>query len=181
MAGRNIEDVMNAENRQQEVTALVEAHYAVLYRYAFRLTGSAADAEDLTQQAFLTAQEKLDQLRTAENAKAWLFAIVRNAYLKTRRRPGATTSVALHHVAEPTIATDGPPELTGEELTHLLAELPEDFRLPLVLFYFEDLSYREIAAALDLPIGTVMSRLSRGKTHLRQRLMERQVVPSDEF
>ena len=76
MPGHTIEDVMSAEVRQREVSALVEAHYAVLYRYAFRLSGSAADAEDLTQQAFLTAQQKLDQLRTAENAKAWLFAII---------------------------------------------------------------------------------------------------------
>jgi RNA polymerase sigma-70 factor (ECF subfamily) len=71
---------------------------------------------------------------------------------------------------------DDSPDLTGEELTQLLAELPEDFRVPLILFYFEDMSYRDIAAALGLPIGTIMSRLSRGKSHLRQRLTES--VPS---
>ncbi|MBA3314358.1 MAG: RNA polymerase sigma factor [Planctomycetota bacterium] len=163
---------MNAEARQQEVSALVDAHYAVLYRYAYRLSGSAADAEDLTQQAFLTAQEKLDQLRIAENAKAWLFAIVRNAYLKTRRGPAAAAVVPLQNIAEPSQHGDGSPDLTGEELTQLLSELPEDFRAPLVLFYFEDMSYRDIAAVLDLPIGTIMSRLSRGKAHLRQRLAE---------
>ena len=75
--------------------------------------------------------------------------------------------------------THDPPDLTGEEMSQLLAELPDDFRLPLVLFYFEDMSYRDIAAALDLPIGTVMSRLSRGKTHLRQRLTDRQTVPTE--
>lgn len=168
---------MSAEARQREVLALVEAHYTVLYRYAFRLSGSAADAEDLTQQAFLTAHEKLDQLREAANAKAWLFAIVRNAYLKTRRGPAGTGNVPLQQVAEPTQPVDGSPDLTGEELTQLLAELPEEFRIPLVLFYFEDMSYREIATALELPIGTVMSRLSRGKSQLRQRLAE--AVPSE--
>lgn len=170
---------MSAEARQREVADLVEAHYAMLYRYAYRLSGSGADAEDLTQQAFLTAQEKLDQLRSAENAKAWLFAIVRNAYLKSRRGPGGSGAVPLQNVAEPSLPPDEPPDLTGEELTQLLAELPDDFRLPLVLFYFEDMSYRDIAAALGLPIGTVMSRLSRGKTHLRQRISERQTVPSE--
>ena len=170
---------MNAEARQREVTALVEAHYAALYRYAFRLSGSAADAEDLTQHAFLTAQEKLDQLRVAENAKAWLFTIVRNAYLKTRRGPASSVPVSLTGLAEPAHGTEPPPDLTGEELSQFLAELPDDFRVPLILFYFEDMSYREIAAALDLPIGTVMSRLSRGKSHLRQRLADRQTVPSE--
>lgn len=167
---------MSAEARQREVSALVEAYYAMLYRYAYRLSGSAADAEDLTQQAFLTAQQKLEQLRDAENAKAWLFTIVRNAYLKTRRGPAANAAVSLQSVAEPSQQTEGPLELTGEELGKVLDELPEDFRVPLVLFYFEDMSYRDIAAALELPIGTIMSRLSRGKTHLRQRLSESALV-----
>jgi len=170
---------MGSEARQDEVAALVDAYYAILYRYAYRLSGGAADAEDLTQQAFLTAQEKLDQLRTTENAKAWLFAIVRNTYLKTRRGRRASGVVSLQNVAEPFLPPDDPPDLTGEEMSQLLAELPDDFRLPLVLFYFEDMSYRDIAAALDLPIGTVMSRLSRGKTHLRQRLTDRQTVPTE--
>ena len=164
---------MDSESRRREVSALVEAHYAALYRYAFRLAGSSADAEDLTQQAFLTAQQKLDQLRTGEHAKAWLFAVLRNSYLKTRRGP-SSSPVSLERVAEPVCPAEPPSELTGEELTRALTDLPDDFRIPLVLFYFEDLSYRDIAAALDLPIGTVMSRLSRGKSHLRQRLAERQ-------
>lgn len=170
---------MNAEARQREVAALVEAHYALLYRYAYRLAGSAADAEDLTQQAFLTAQEKLDQLRAADNAKAWLFAIVRNAYLKTRRGPAGRPPIPIQCVAEPPQTPEPPPDLTGEELTQTLAELPEDFRLPLILFYFEDMSYRDIASALELPLGTVMSRLSRGKAHLRQRLGDPQPVASE--
>ena len=169
---------MHAESRQREVAALVEAHYAALYRYAYRLAGSSADAEDLTQQAFLTAQQKLDQLRDGENAKAWLFAVVRNAYLKSRRGP-ASSLVPLGNVAEPADLAEPPTELTGEEVSRALADLPEDFRIPLVLFYFEELSYRDIAASLDLPIGTVMSRLSRGKSHLRQRLAEPEPVPPD--
>jgi RNA polymerase sigma-70 factor (ECF subfamily) len=167
---------MSAEVRRQEVAALVEAHYAEIYRYAFRLSGSAADAEDLTQQAFLTAQEKLDQLRAAQNARAWLFAIVRNAYLKSRRRSATVGAIALQHVAELAQPTEESADLTGEELTQLLATLPDEYRLPLVLFYFEEMSYRDIATALELPIGTVMSRLSRGKSHIRQRLAYNEVM-----
>jgi RNA polymerase sigma-70 factor (ECF subfamily) len=170
---------MNSELRQEEVAALVEAHYAVLYRFAVRLAGTAADAEDLTQLAFLTAQEKLDQLRAAENARAWLFAIVRNAYLKSRRSRASRGSVSLENVAELPQLTEEPPPLTGKELTEVLNELPDEFRLPLVLFYFEEMSYRDIAAALGLPPGTVMSRLSRAKSHLRQRLSAQAVTPSE--
>lgn len=170
---------MDADARQREVAVLVESYYAPLYRYAYRLAGSAADAEDLTQSAFLTAQEKLEQLRTAENAKAWLFAIVRNAYLKTRRGPSGNPSIPLQSIAEIAQPIDSLTELSGEELTRFLSELPDDFRIPLVLFYFEDMSYREIASALNLPIGTVMSRLSRAKTHLRQRVQDQQTVAAE--
>ena len=169
---------MQSANRTTEVETLVEAHYASLYRFAYRLSRSAADAEDLTQQTFLTAYEKLDQLRMAEHAQAWLFTILRNAYLKTRRGPTVTTELPMETIVDPSETPDPPTDFDADDLTRALDELPEEFRLPLVLFYFEDLSYRDIAAALDLPIGTVMSRLSRGKTHLRSRLAEHHPVAS---
>ena len=157
-------------DQRREVAALVETHYDDLYRYACRLCGRPADAEDLTQQTFLTAQRKLDQLREAAKARAWLFAVLRNTYLKSRRHP--VGHVTFEAAGEPTAPVDEPPDFTAEELNGAIGTLPDDFRLPLVLFYFEDLSYRDIAAALDLPMGTVMSRLSRAKAALRQRLSE---------
>ena len=167
------EDVMNTPERQRQISALVEAHYAELYRFAFRLSGSRSDAEDIAQQAFMTAYEKLDQLRDPQFARPWLFAIVRNAFLKTWRQSERHRSLSIEEVGEPVDrSTDEIPELTGEELTALLGELPDEFRIPLVLFYFEDMSYREIAESLEVPVGTIMSRLSRGKTYLRQRLTE---------
>jgi RNA polymerase sigma-70 factor, ECF subfamily len=152
------------------LSELVERHYALLYRYAYRLSGSAADAEDLTQQTFLTAQTSLNQLRDPANAKAWLCTILRNTYLKTLRGRNGAATVSLEKVPEP--ADDVPAELfvDPQELQQILDELPEEFRTPLILFYFEEFSYKEIAGQLDVPIGTVMSRLARAKAHLRKRL-----------
>jgi RNA polymerase sigma-70 factor (ECF subfamily) len=149
---------------------LVEQHYALLYRYAFRLSGSAADAEDLTQQAFLSAHTKLDQLRDPDRAKSWLCSILRNAYLKTVRQGDSFFTNSLDDLPEPAAATPCELPLDQEQLQLALNELPEEYRSAVVLFYFEEFSYKEIAEQLEVPIGTVMSRLARAKAYLRRRL-----------
>jgi RNA polymerase sigma-70 factor (ECF subfamily) len=154
------------------VQRLVDDHYLALYRYAFRLSGSAADAEDLTQETFCKAQRHLVQLRDAARAKPWLFSILRNAYLHRVRAEQHNHCVSLEDVgdlAEP--PAEPLPEIDPERLQQALNELPEGFRTPLILFYFDDFSYRDIAEQMDLPIGTVMSRLARAKAHLRGRLL----------
>lgn len=157
------------------LTQLVEEHASLLYRYAYRLCGQAADADDLTQQTFLVAQERQEQLRSADKARGWLCTILRNLYLKSRRHV-EPQSLELEPVdcREP-----GPPDgsIDPEELQAALQELPEAFRTPLILFYFEEFSYQEIAEQVDVPIGTVMSRLARGKAHLKQRLGRREEQP----
>jgi RNA polymerase sigma-70 factor, ECF subfamily len=156
---------------QRHVQQLVDAHYDSLFRYAYRLSGCAADAEDLAQEAFCKAQMQLHQLREPARAKAWLFSILRNAYLHRVRSDQAHKQVPLDAVGD--LAgppPDPPPEVEPAELQRALNELPEAFRTPVILFYFEEFSYRDIAEQLDLPIGTVMSRLSRAKAHLRHRL-----------
>src|SRR4029077_2147279 len=96
---------MDQQNRK--LTVLVERYYALLYRYAYRLTGSEADAEDLTQQTFLTAQAKWDQLREEDKAKSWLFTIARNAFLKELRAPVCVASSVLDELPGPSSdATD---------------------------------------------------------------------------
>jgi RNA polymerase sigma factor (sigma-70 family) len=148
--------------------SLVLAHHAAVFRYASRLTGAATDAEDLTQQTFLIAQQKLHQLREAERAAGWLFAIARTTFLKSlARRFPATCDGDLAETPAPSREIL---EIDSQELASVLAELPPELRLTLAMFYFEDLSYQEIASELDVPIGTVMSRLSRAKGRLRQRL-----------
>jgi RNA polymerase sigma-70 factor (ECF subfamily) len=151
---------------------LIVAHSDAMYRYASRLTGQSADAEDLTQQAFLLAQQKLHQLREDDRAAAWLFAIVRSCFLKACRKRQQLAPAAEWNLDE--IADESPEidHVDQEKLSKALAELPDEFRVVVLMFYFEDLSYKEIAEQLELPIGTVMSRLSRAKSHLRRRLAE---------
>jgi len=163
-----------------DLVQLVEDHYQVLYRYAYRLSGSAADAEDLTQQAFLTAQKKFDQLRDRESARSWLFTITRNSFLKSLRSQPSGKQVSLEAVAEPVDLETGEFPVDTERIQKILNQMPEEYRTPIILFYFEEFSYKDIAAQLDLPIGTVMSRLARGKSHLRRRLASREpdIAPS---
>ena len=160
---------MESHEHQQRVAELIGQHYELLYRVSFRLTGSAADAEDLTQQTFLTVQQKLHQLREAESTKGWLLTILRHHFFRNRSR-AARQSVPLDALPEPSEPIEEPTEFSSEELQTALNDLPDEFRFPLVLYYFHELSYQEIAAQLSAPLGTVMSRLSRGKQHLRRRL-----------
>lgn len=160
---------MESHEHQQRVAELIGQHYELLYRVSFRLTGSAADAEDLTQQTFLTVQQKLHQLREAESTKGWLLTILRHHFFRNRSRT-ARQSVPLDALPEPSEPIEEPTEFSSEELQTALNDLPDEFRFPLVLYYFHELSYQEIAAQLSVPLGTVMSRLSRGKQHLRRRL-----------
>jgi len=152
---------------------LVRDHHQELYRYAFRLSGGVQDAEDLTQQAFLVAQQKLDQVRRAECARSWLYAVLRNCYLKSFRRrlptPASVIDLDIDNIAQQIVEQ----EIDGERLQLALDELPAEYKVVVLLFYFEQQSYREIAEELEIPPGTVMSRLSRAKSHLRKRLLDR--------
>lgn len=151
---------------------LIDAHYEALYRYAYRLGGSAADAEDLTQETFGKALAHLPQLREPDRAKAWLFRILRNLYLHRVRDQKRHRVVPLDAVGDLARreGDDLVPEIDPARLQQALNELDEAFRTPIILFYFEEFSYRDIAEQLELPIGTVMSRLARGKAYLRNRL-----------
>jgi RNA polymerase sigma-70 factor (ECF subfamily) len=152
---------------------LVDEQYVALYRYAFRLSGSAADAEDLTQEAFCKAQSNLGQLRNPERVKPWLFSILRNAYLHRLRAERQEKCVSFDDLGDlPERSPELLPDIDPEQLQHALNELPELFRTPIILYYFEEFSYRDIAEQMELPLGTVMSRLARAKTYLRGRLSQ---------
>src|SRR5262249_38325704 len=119
---------------------------------AYRLSGSAADAEDLTQEAFCKAQSNLGQLRDFSRAKPWLFSILRNAYLHRVRADKQQHVVSLDLVGDlPEPSPEPLPEIDPEQLQKALNELPEVFRTPIVLYYFSDFSYRDIAEQMDLP------------------------------
>ena len=150
---------------------LIDAHYEALYRYAYRLSGKAADAEDLTQETFSKAFSRIGQLRDHERAKGWLFRILRNAYLHRVRDDRRHRIVPLDGVGDlPDRQPEEGLEIDSAQLQKVLNELDETFRTPIILYYFEEFSYRDIADQMSLPIGTVMSRLARAKSYLRQRL-----------
>jgi RNA polymerase sigma-70 factor (ECF subfamily) len=167
-----------------DIAQIVREHHHAVYGYAFRLTGSAADAEDLTQHAFLVAHQKLGQLQSIDHARGWLFAILRNAFLKSqrKRRPALAGNLDLkiESVPEKLPSDDA---IDQEALQSALDELPEKFRIVLMMFYFQDCSYRDISDQLGVPMGTVMSRLARAKGHLRARLFplsDANIQPSHE-
>jgi RNA polymerase sigma-70 factor (ECF subfamily) len=160
---------MSDGQRHPQIIELVEQFSGLLYRYAYRLTGNSVDAEDLTQQTFLAAQQKLHQLRETAAARHWLLSIMRNSFLTSRRHIGKMQS--LDSIDEPHCPNDlSETRIDPQELQRALLELTEDFRSPVILFYFEDFTYQQISEHMKLPIGTVMSRLSRAKSFLRRRL-----------
>jgi RNA polymerase sigma-70 factor (ECF subfamily) len=162
---------MADEAPRMDVAQLVAEYHQAVYRYAYRLSGSVPDAEDLTQQVFLIVQQKMGQLRRAESAQGWLFAILRNCFLKgcEQRRPIPATNLQLDVEMLPA-EIPREREIDRDRLQEAIDQLPAAFRVVLVMFYFEECSYRQIAEQLDLPMGTVMSRLARAKRHLRSRL-----------
>ncbi len=154
-------------------TQLVDAHYGGLYRFALSLTRSEADACDLTQQTFYVWATKGQALRDLAKVKSWLFTTLYREFLRGRRRGERVTSLdaATAENGEPAaVEVDTVAAMDASVVLAALQEVEEVFRAPLTLFYLQDLSYQEIAEALDVPIGTVMSRLSRGKNQLRSRL-----------
>lgn len=155
--------------------SIVLRYYEDVYRYAFRLSGNGEDASDLAQQTYLQAGRRLHQLREIERCRSWLLAIVRTCFLKSiqRRRPSLATDLDLE--IRQVTASDSQADIDREGINIALTELPESDRVILLMFYFEELSYKEIAHQLDIPIGTVMSRLSRAKKRMREELESRDI------
>ncbi len=152
---------------------LVDAHYQALYRFALSLARREADACDLVQQTFYIWATKGSSLRDAAKAKTWLFTTLYREFLRGRRRDGRLTALEDLPPSEqdlPAESIDHVRRLDGARVVDMLHQVDEVFRAPLTLFYLEDLSYQEIAETLEVPIGTVMSRLSRGKAQLRTAL-----------
>ena len=158
-------------------TQLVDAHYTPLYRFALSLTKNMSDAGDLTQQTFFIWAKQGHALREEGKAKSWLFTTLYREFLRIRRRGDRMT--ALEDLGP--VESDPPaPEVdmvTGMDaglVVEALQEVDEVYRVPLTLFYMQDLSYKEIAEMIEAPIGTVMSRLSRGKAQLRAALARKE-------
>ena len=156
-----------------EFEELVDAHYQALFRFAMSLSRDEATACDLVQETFCIWAEKGDQLRDKSKAKTWLFTTLHRQFLSDRRRASRYSDEPLDEKTTESIPSpeeDADRQLDGQRALELLGDLDEIYRAPVTLFYLQQHSYKDIAAVLNVPIGTVMSRLSRGKELLRAKM-----------
>jgi RNA polymerase sigma-70 factor (ECF subfamily) len=174
-------------NRSEDFEALVLEHLDMLYAVALRLTRNAADAQDLTQNTVVKALRFHSKFEKGTYIKAWLLTILRNTFINEYRRKARRPTFVELSGAEPAQDNSPDPEIRYEpaernslELLELLEDevkqavesLPDDFRQAVVMADLEDMSYKEIAQAMQCPLGTVMSRLYRGRKLLREKLFE---------
>ena len=152
-----------------ESTALAYADQ--LYRVALRLHRDPGRAEDLVQETYLQGWRSFHRFELGTNLRAWLFKIMFNVYYSGQRKSRLHLVPVEETIAE-TLAYDPPTpvQLTDEDVLSALERLPRDFQIPVVLADVEELSYREVSEALEIPLGTVMSRLHRGRKLLRMEL-----------
>ena len=159
---------------------LTYPHLEFLYNVALKYSGKRYDAEDLVQETMFTAYSKFQQLRDDKSCRAWLFTILRNHFLKERkqllRRPYLDDGSSYLDYIEDEKSSGFVERLVerdaNKKLHQVLAKLSEKFQSPLILYYMEEMTYQEIAEYLDIPIGTVMSRLARGKSYLKKGLLQ---------
>jgi RNA polymerase sigma-70 factor (ECF subfamily) len=157
-------------------------HLDALYRVALRLTGNPADADDLVQETMLKAYRGWNQFESGTNAKGWLLTILRHAFINEYRRRTRRPQTVDIDAVEPYAVFDHVQQedpqgaffdrIVDDEVLRAIDELPEVFKETVVLSDVEGLSYQDIARVLDLPVGTVKSRLFRGRRLLQAKLYE---------
>src|SRR6266478_2270955 len=173
---------MRLQNFHIEVTEVdyeqaVSSFYESLYRFAYNLSGNENDACELTQETFARLLSKGGQLRDRSKVKPWLFTALYRIYLGRKRREARLPHFEIGSVEYelPLVTPEMVDRLDSQTVLQTLQEIEDHYRLPLMLYYLEDHSYREIAGLLDISIGTVMSRLSRAKAVLRSALAVKSV------
>jgi RNA polymerase sigma factor (sigma-70 family) len=166
---------------RMDFEALVDAYYRPLYQFAMSLTRREAEASDMTQQTFAIWADKGHQLRDPSKVKTWLFTTLHREFLNTHRKQQHFRHDELDEERGdlPFVEPKTEQRLDATIVLDALARLSEAYQAPLSLFYLEEHSYHEIAEILEIPIGTVQSRISRGKAQLQRMLMERDSLASD--
>ena len=160
---------------------MVACYYEPLYHFAFSLTRSEADACDLTQQTFYIWGTKGHQLREPAKVKTWLFTTLHRMFLESCRRRTRFPHQELE-TADVELPVIHPHEISRLDTAHVVATLgrvDESFQAPVALFYLQDHSYKEIAEILELPLGTVKSRISRGIAQLQKMLAKDLPTPDN--
>jgi RNA polymerase sigma-70 factor, ECF subfamily len=181
--GTVVRQELSDAERLQRFEAEVLPHLDRLYSAALRYTRDPTDAEDLVQESVAKAYRSFHQYRPGTNLKAWLYRVLHTTYIsmyrKAQRRPQETLQEELDDYSfYDEIARSGGPSaerevlesFTAEEIKQALAELPESFRVAVYLADVEGFAYKEIAEIMDTPVGTVMSRLHRGRKALQKAL-----------
>jgi RNA polymerase sigma-70 factor (ECF subfamily) len=172
--------LIGRRNARDAFERQAEKVFPSVFGTALRLTKSREDAEDLAQEAIVRAYDAFDRF-DGSNFKAWMLRIVTNLYInkyRQRQRGPQIASIEDDAIYEPAALSASETdhqvfdELVGEEVEKALASVPEDFRLAVLLSDIEGMSYQEIADIMNVPIGTVRSRLARGRAILRQQLYE---------
>ena len=160
-------------NSADQFEAIVSDHYEPLYRFAMSLTRSESDARDLTQHAFYVWATKGHQLREISKVKTWLFTTLHRAFLETRRRQIRFPHHQLEEVSEqlPALCPEPLSQSDWFQVLSALAKVDDVYQAAVALCYLEDYSYKDIADILDVPVGTVKSRISRGIAQLREILL----------
>jgi RNA polymerase sigma-70 factor, ECF subfamily len=153
---------------------LVDRYYGALYRFALSLTRHESDAADLTQQTFQIWALKGHQLRDQSKAKTWLFTTLHRQFLESHRKTTRFPQCELNEVDHdlPSVAPAPVHALDADTLLDALGRIEPAYQAAVALFYLEDHSYPEIASILNVPLGTVKSRISRGIAQLQRRLLE---------
>jgi len=175
----------STKKKHSEFEAEALPHMDVLYNFALRTTGNADDARDLLQETYLKAYRFWDKYEKGTNIRAWLFRIMKNSYInryrKETKEPDKVDYDDIENFyntirAESTDPNDLQQQLygnlLGDEVTKALQSLPDDFRTVVILCDIEGLTYEEIAEFVECPIGTVRSRLHRGRKLLQATLFE---------
>jgi len=154
--------------------SLVERFYQSLYHFALSLARSEVVAADLTQETFYLWASRGHQLRDATKVKSWLFTTLHREFLRRQRHSNRFPHHETSQVEDelPAVAPTVVNDLDALAVMQALQRVDEHYRVPLAMFYLDDFSYKEIADALEVPAGTVMSRLARGKAQLRAFLGE---------
>jgi len=181
MAELTTKEVQKQEDFQEEIIP----HLDAMYNFGLRLTSDPNDAEDLVQDTIVKAFRFFSSYEKGTNAKAWLFRILKNSYINNYRKKSKQPSqVDYDEVSSfyETIRADRTDtsdledrmfrELIDDDIANALEQLPEDFRTVVLLCDVEDFTYEEIANMLDVPIGTIRSRLHRGRNLLKAELVE---------
>lgn len=181
MAELTKQEVQKQEDFEEEIIP----HLDAMYNFALRLTSDPNDAEDLVQDTIVKAYRFFSSYEKGTNAKAWLFRILKNSYINNyRKKSKQPNQVDYDEVSSfyETIRADRTDtsdledrmfrELIDDDISNALEELPEDFRTVVLLCDVEGFTYEEIANMLDVPIGTIRSRLHRGRNLLKAQLME---------